>query len=152
MPFPQELFDQLPGHCVIQSPKIHKRELDLNLGFLFRLKTLISLELPYCSIDAETIRKVFEELPFLSSFRFWFLNRDAHVRIHLPEKIGYSLEGKFIRKEKCFQSKCCDSALERMAILALLEVLMFTNRIVYEPIKLLLPSLIRFIHKWVNVY
>ena len=62
---PQQLFDRLPEHSDVQLLSIASEPSDFR--FLFRLNHLIDLG---CSIDAETIWKVFEELQFLSEFRF----------------------------------------------------------------------------------
>lgn len=65
---PQELFDQLPEHCAIQYLAIHKALAPSDLAFLYRLKHLIRLEVRW-QIPVKIIRRAFEELPFLSSFR-----------------------------------------------------------------------------------
>ena len=83
---PQELFDRLPEYSVPQLLAIHSELPDLK--FLFRLKHLMLLQLPDCSIDAELIRKLFEELPFLTCFRFKCNNQ--RVIIRNPEKWTHS--------------------------------------------------------------
>ena len=67
---PQELYDGLPEHCAVQMLNITEAPSDHR--FLFRLEHLVELVLDY-SIDAETIRKVFENLEFISSFGFQYL-------------------------------------------------------------------------------
>lgn len=62
----QDLFDQLPEHCAALQ-NLHIRRSLSDFQFVFRLKQLISLDLP-CSIDAQTIHKIFEEFPFLLGF------------------------------------------------------------------------------------
>ena len=64
---PQDLFDRLPEHCAVQKLTLSRPPSDL--AFLFRLKNLINLKLEW-SIDAELVRKAFNELPFLSIFNF----------------------------------------------------------------------------------
>ena len=64
---PQDLFDRLPEHCAVQ--RLYLYPIVTDLRFLFRLKNLIILHLR-CSIEAETIRRLFEELTFLSEFTF----------------------------------------------------------------------------------
>ena len=64
---PQELFDRLPGHCAIQWLTIHKAP--SNLDFLLEFKNLAYLLL-YSYVDVETVRKVFDELPFVLSVYF----------------------------------------------------------------------------------
>ena len=71
----QELFDRLPEHCEVQWLVIHRALSDL--GFLFSLKDFVHLRILY-SIDAETISKVFEELPLLRGF---YLEHNQEVRI-----------------------------------------------------------------------
>ena len=74
---PQDLFDRLPEHSAVQRLAIHGAPADLR--FLFRLKELIIIQLG-CSIGLEFIRKVLEELPFLSRFYFRFLNEEATIQ------------------------------------------------------------------------
>ena len=64
---PQDLFDRLPEHSAVQSLTIYNPPSDLE--FLRRLNHLNDLYV-YFSIDAELIRKVFEENEFLSHFYF----------------------------------------------------------------------------------
>ena len=75
----QELFDRLPEHCAVQYLLIRMAPSDL--GFLSdgKLKHLIDLSLCW-SIDVETIRKVFEELQFLSTFFFKYNNENVSVQ------------------------------------------------------------------------
>ena len=64
---PQELFDRLAEHSVIQRPEINRLPTDPD--FLFRPENLVILEL-WGSIDLELVCKLFEELPF---FFQWLL-------------------------------------------------------------------------------
>lgn len=74
---PQELFDRLPEHCpVVQRLTIYTVPSDFR--FLFRLKNLIDLNLR-CPIDAQTVRKILEELPYLSWFKFKFNENDVKI-------------------------------------------------------------------------
>ena len=77
---PQELFDRLPEHSAVQKLTIARPPSDL--AFLFRLKHLIHLYLSK-SIDAETVRRAFDELPVLSSF--WFKRVDDFVSIEITD-------------------------------------------------------------------
>ena len=63
----QHLFDRLPEHCNVQKLTLDRPPSDL--GFLLRLKHLIHLDIDW-SIDLEIVRRAFEELPALSSFKF----------------------------------------------------------------------------------
>ena len=80
---PQDLFDQLPEHFVLQGLDVKGAPSDFD--FLFRLKHLINLEID-CSIRAELVRELFEELPFLSKFRFNYNHKLAVIEI--PENSG----------------------------------------------------------------
>ena len=75
---PQELFDRLPEYSAIQKLSLFNPP--SNLGFLFRLKHLIHLYLA-CSIDSETVRRAFEELPALFYFSFRYDHKDASIDI-----------------------------------------------------------------------
>ena len=81
---PQELFERLPEHCAIQELYIQCKPSDLL--FLCRLKHLIQLDLVF-SIDLELIRKILEQLPFLTSFRSFYRNKwlkiDHHKRFQV---------------------------------------------------------------------
>ena len=82
---PQDLFDRLPEHCAVQRLTI-KGELS-DLGFLFKLKHLIDLNLRHtCPIDAESIRKAFGELPFLSRFHFKYQHENVTKRVSIEIK------------------------------------------------------------------
>ena len=85
---PQELIDGLLEHPVIESLGIHNSLFDLS--FLFRLKHLIHLYL-YKTLDSETVRKAFEELPVLSSFEFSFGHTRASIRVHHPKQFKVSV-------------------------------------------------------------
>ena len=81
---PQDLFDRLPEHCAVQDLKIFGNK-HLDVRFLFRLNHLILLYVD-CSIDAGSIRKVFEN-EFLSSFEFEYINkRGVRIRIGHPKR------------------------------------------------------------------
>ena len=74
---PQNLFDQLPEHCDLQSLKIRTKPEDLQ--FLFRLPGLTHLNLGPCSVNVPFIRKALEELPFLCLFAFSFMDKSAEI-------------------------------------------------------------------------
>ena len=80
---PQELFDRLPEYCAIERLDIDCEV--SNLQFLFRLKHLISLEICW-SIDAELIRNVFEEFPYILWFNFEYLNKFVKISIEQPRQ------------------------------------------------------------------
>lgn len=69
---PQDLFDRLPDYCAVQGLYIGREVSDVQ--FLFQLKNLIYLNLPGCQFNSGSIRKVFNELQFLSLFRFKFVD------------------------------------------------------------------------------
>ena len=75
---PQDLFDQLPDHSAIQKLTILRAPSDLE--FLFRLKHLNFLNVR-CSLDAKQIRKIHDELPFLSHFEFDFNKMSATIEV-----------------------------------------------------------------------
>ena len=93
---PQDLFDRLPEHCEVQVLNIGDALADLQ--FLLRLKHLIHLRLNQ-SIDAEFIRNVYEELPFLSEFGFGCNNKS--VRIDSGHSKGFKavMFGKWTRSQ-----------------------------------------------------
>ena len=62
----QNLFDRLPEYCAVQKLSIYCAVADLR--FLFKLEHLVDLSLYGCPIDGELIRKLFEELQYLSRF------------------------------------------------------------------------------------
>ena len=72
---PQDLFDRLPEHSAVQELMIQSAS---DFRFLFRLNHLTRLDV-YCSIDAKTIRKLFEGLPFLLFFGFEYNNERAEI-------------------------------------------------------------------------
>ena len=97
-PQPQELFERLPEHCAVQRLEISVADPDLR--HLLRLKHLIHLDI-YRSFDVETIRKVFEELPFVSLFKFLYLNKVASIESAHPEQFTASVEkGRNVHGEK----------------------------------------------------
>ena len=73
----QELLKRLPEHCEIHSLAI-RRELS-DLSFVFRLKHLIRLRVHY-SVDAETISKVFKELPSILLFHFKYNQKKVKIQ------------------------------------------------------------------------
>ena len=75
---PQELFDRLPEQCVVRNLFLHCPPPDLQ--FLFRLKYLVHLNVRG-TFDAETIRKILEELEFISSFDFNFANKRIKIDV-----------------------------------------------------------------------
>ena len=89
---PQDLFDRLPEHCAVQKLILSLPE-PSDLAFLFRLKHLIDLELNW-SIDSETIRRAFDELPLLSYFRFWYLSLLVIIEIDYPKQFKVSVNGR----------------------------------------------------------
>ena len=80
---PQDLFDRLPEHSAVQRLTLHRPPSDLT--FLFRLKHLIELGITW-SIDSETIRRAFEELPVLSCFSFKYGREKVSIRIGHPKR------------------------------------------------------------------
>src|SRR5699024_3428817 len=87
---PQELFDQLPEHSVVQRLTIEREPLDVR--FLLRLKNLLFLEL-HCSIDAETVGKVFEELAYLSPFKFRLNNELVSIETDHSKRFRILVDG-----------------------------------------------------------
>ena len=75
---PQDLFDRLPEHSALQELPINWTPSDLE--FLRRLKDLINLDVDR-SIDAKLIRKLFEQLRFLSHFSFHYNNKPAQIEV-----------------------------------------------------------------------
>lgn len=67
-----------------------------DFGFLFRLKNLIDLDLKH-SIEIESVRKAFEELPFLSSFRFKYIRKEVTIRIEHPKRFEVSVNGNWMK-------------------------------------------------------
>ena len=76
---PQDLFDRLPEHCAVQRLSLYYPSSDL--GFLFRLKRLIHLDIAIWPIHSETVRRALEELPDLSSFLFKYDQEIASIKI-----------------------------------------------------------------------
>ena len=74
---PQDLFNRLPEYCAVQELFINHPPTDL--AFLFRLKHLIHLNVDR-SIDIETVRRAFDELPALCSFKFSYGQKRASIR------------------------------------------------------------------------
>ena len=84
----QDLFNQLPEHCAVQKltlfcPSFYSGFLSCpssDLDFLLQLKHLIHLDIDW-SIDSETVRRAFEELPVLSHFKFGYGHKKAEIKI-----------------------------------------------------------------------
>ena len=74
----QDLFNRLPEHCAVRTLNMNKAP--LNLGFLCRLKQLNYLDVR-CSLDTQMIRKLFDELLFLSSLLFRCNNKKVAFRV-----------------------------------------------------------------------
>ena len=89
---PQDLFDLLPD-CAVQKLKIRNEHSGLCLGFLLRLKSLIDFKLSH-SIDAESVRKAFEELEFLSIFGFSYAGKEIRIRKHCPKLFKVSIDAR----------------------------------------------------------
>ena len=87
---PQELFDRLPEHSAVQSLAIHHEPSDFR--FLFRLKHLVKLYLHF-SIDVETVRKILDELPFISFITFFHSTYREWVKIESssPKELSVSV-------------------------------------------------------------
>ena len=66
---PQNLFDRLPDYCAVRRLVLEYPIPDLS--FLLRLRHLISLKVSW-EVELELIRRVFNELQFISSFEFKF--------------------------------------------------------------------------------
>ena len=88
---PQDLFDRLPEHCAVQ--KLILNYLPPDLGFIFRLKHLIYLKIDW-SIDIETVRRAFQELPVLSYFKFRYDRLETSIGIEDPTQFRVWLDGK----------------------------------------------------------
>ena len=82
---PQDLFDRLPEYCAVQKLTINSVPSDLD--FLFRLKHLIHLHLGW-SIDSETVRRAFQELPVLSSFWFQYGQKRVSIETNHPKQFS----------------------------------------------------------------
>ena len=96
-PQPQELFDRLPEGCAVQRLLLGRtvsRPCSISdFGFLFRLKNLNELYLS-CSIDAETVRRLFEELPHLSKFFFKCKNKNFEIETDHSKRFEVTFGGK----------------------------------------------------------
>ena len=86
----QDLFDRLPEQCAVQ--KLYIKDPPSDLDFLFRLKHLIHLTVCW-SIDRETIRRTFEELPVLVYFVFIYGQKRASILIGHSKEIQVSVSG-----------------------------------------------------------
>ena len=75
---PQDLFDRLPEHCAVQSLAISSGDPDFR--FLSRLESLIFASV-YRQIGVDLVQRVFEELQFVSSFKFHYKSRKVVVEI-----------------------------------------------------------------------
>lgn len=84
---PQELFDQLPGHCLAQRLTIYGPPSDLQ--FLLRLSNLVYLEI-HCGSDFEIIRRIpsgFEELEAVSWFVFKYSSKKLSIYTDRQKRI-----------------------------------------------------------------
>lgn len=79
---PQELFDRLPELCV-QSLTFHPKSDSRapNFEFLFRLPDLTCVQ-AYYQIDLDLVKRVFEELRFVTSFKFHCKYREVLVEVN----------------------------------------------------------------------
>ena len=88
----QSLFDRLPAFSAIQKIDIHC-PVD-NMEFLFQLKHLIDLRLDW-SVGIQTIRRAFDELPFLSLFESKYDYYDYYdwysVRVAIADPTGFKV-------------------------------------------------------------
>ena len=75
---PQELFDRLPEHSIVQKLILYCKVSDI--GFLFRMKHLIQL-LIMRSIGGELIRRLFDELPYLLEFEYRHFNKYGAIKV-----------------------------------------------------------------------
>ena len=73
-----DLFDRLPEHCALQKLTLHCEVYDFR--FLFQLRHLTHLYLDR-SIDAESIRKLLEELQFISRFEIKSASNEITIQI-----------------------------------------------------------------------
>ena len=91
---PQELFDRLFEHYDLQRLTIKSAESTVaDLEFLCRFKNLVVLRLN-CSIDTELIRKMFEQLKFLSTFEFKYRNNRVVIVKIDPKQYKVWMSGK----------------------------------------------------------
>ena len=102
---PQDLFDRLPEYCAIQKLALHRPPSDQT--FLFRLKHLIRLDISW-TIDGQTVRRAFDELPVLSSLSFFpGAARCSFARVTIenchPKQFSVS-RGSIINIKKTFYS------------------------------------------------
>lgn len=80
---PQELFDHLPEYCSgVQKLTIYGPVADCT--FVQRMRNLVHLYLDQCSVNAESVRRILKELPFLKTFEFFHSNK--FVRIEIPRE------------------------------------------------------------------
>lgn len=97
---PQELFDRFPEKCGVQRLTINCPVADCR--FLFRLKNLMGLEVNW-SINTDLIRKLCEQLKFISLFAFEYKNQKVQIEIDYnqtgdrPKEFKVSIDGN--RKE-----------------------------------------------------
>ena len=75
---PQDLFDRLSEHCAVRT--LFMKCAPSDFQFLLKLKHLNHLDLG-CSFDPSSISRVFEELKFVSFFKF--LWNDYHFRLEI---------------------------------------------------------------------
>ena len=89
---PQDLLDRLPKYFAIQRLFLQRAPSDLR--FLFELKTLKYLFIKF-SVDIEFIRKIWKELPLITSFYFRYLNNEILIEIDPPKRIEISVDGEW---------------------------------------------------------
>ena len=85
---PQDLFDRLPEQSVVRYLSISGRlfyDYNLDFRFLHRLKHLTCLRL-FLYIELESIRKVLEELEFLSRLEFHYRGGRIVILIEYPKR------------------------------------------------------------------
>ena len=95
--FADHLFDRLPEHCAVKYLIMSSAPSDL--GFLFRLESLIYIELKF-SIDYKFVRKGFEELNFLFQFEFRHIDNQVAIRFDQQKRLQVCLELTFFGDNK----------------------------------------------------
>ena len=90
---PQELFDRLPEYSAVQRLSLYFPVPDF---LWFRLKNLLYLYL-HCPIDAETVQKLFEELPLLKSLSSKVGNKPVLITIGYRNRFNVIFDQKYER-------------------------------------------------------
>ena len=83
---PQELFDRLPEHCTVQWLEI---PLPPDPQFLLRMKHLMYLFTG--SLNVELVRRILEELEFLSFFIFCFNRKRVEIEIDQQKRFSVTI-------------------------------------------------------------